>query len=78
MKKHWIRKHLSSTLFCDIDGKIKNRYYYDAYAACGRFAILTGTVFRNKVTCKKCLRIMNKNERYNNKKHDNKKSQKHD
>jgi len=63
MKTHWIRKHLScGPLFCSYDGEIKNRYFYDIKTACGR-RIVNGTVFRKKVTCKTCLRIMKKNEK---------------
>ena len=63
MKKHWIRKHCSSgPVFCSDDGTVKNRYYYDAWSVCGRFVILNGTIFRDQVTCKTCLKIMRKNE----------------
>jgi len=63
-KIHWIRKHLScGPMFSKEDMEVRDRYYYDAYAACGQFTILNGTVFRNKVTCKTCLRIMRKNEK---------------
>lgn len=63
MKKHWIRKRLSRNPLLRDDGKIGRTVYYDATSACGRFAILSGTIFRNKVTCKTCLRIMKKSAR---------------
>ena len=58
-KIHWIRKHRMP----DILQLAKHKYYFDAHAACGQFAILNGTVFRDKVTCKTCLKIMRKNEK---------------
>jgi len=64
MKVHWIRKHrVSGPSFCDEDGRIENTYMYDFYSACGRVAVINGTVFRNKVTCKTCLKAMKKHEK---------------
>jgi hypothetical protein len=58
---HWIRKHRSrNPMFSDLDKRIVHRFFYDAWAACGRFGILNGTIFRKRVTCKRCLLIMKK------------------
>jgi len=56
MKVHWIRKHLDYSPVYN-----SNCWYYDWNSACGRNMLeVKHTCIRKIVTCKTCLKIMNK------------------
>jgi len=63
-KKHWVRKYYiywpERGFFHSIYGWRKRKVaLYDSFSACGRSASIDNvTIFRKKVTCKSCLRIM--------------------